>query len=94
MEFNVNNILRAYKIAEGVGTVIDNRKKLKRAFEFHQKGSDILLEVADTATRVANNEVTDEDVRKVAKLAYDQRGRVYRAVAKIVQKSRQRQKRK
>ncbi len=88
---DVNKLWRVYKVAEGVGTVLDNRKKLKRALEYHQKSTDTLLEVADTAFRVANDDVTGEDVRKVANLAYDNRHIAYRAIFKAIKKSKKRE---
>lgn len=85
---DVNKLFRVYKVAEGVGTVLDNRKKLKKALEYHQRGTDTLLEVTDTAFRVATDDVTGEDVRKVANLAYDNRHLAYRAIFKAIKKSR------
>jgi len=86
VKFTVDRAIRAYKIGKAANTVVQSKRKLERAFEFHQKGSDTLLSVAETAGNVLNEDVTGEDVRKVGRFLYAQRGRAYSAIVKAIKR--------
>lgn len=94
MDLDLEKIVRIYRVAKTANSVLEQKARLGEALHHQKKSMDVIIDVADIASRAGKAEITGEDVRKVAKGALRHGPRTYAYVVKMVQRQRKQARRR
>ena len=89
MDLDLKKIVRIYRVAKTANAVLEQKARLDEILRHQKKSMDVIIDVADIASRAGKSEITGEDVRNVAKGALRHGPRTYAYVAKMIQRQRQ-----
>ncbi len=88
MNLDLKKIVRIYRVAKTANSVLEQKARLEKVLHHQKKSMDVIIDVADVASRAGKSEITSEDVRNVAKGALRHGPQTFAYVAKLIQRQR------